>query len=245
MRVEFGSVRGGPAQGRGRGLGAEGAREVGARTAVRENREHGKVQLWEGGPYWAETNIGADNPEDSGLYFWWGDTVGYRREGDAWVASDGSSRSFSFSQGNVPTCGKDYATLRREGWITGSRVLAPEHDAAHVHWGGDWRMPTNQELDDLDRKCDWTWTTRNGVKGYVVKGRGAYASASIFLPAAGRGYRTSLSYAGSDGLCWSSVPLESYSFDAWSLYFYSGGRYSYYSDRGRGQSVRPVQGFAK
>ena len=28
---------------------------------------HGKVQLWGGGPYWAETNIGAEKPEDYGL----------------------------------------------------------------------------------------------------------------------------------------------------------------------------------
>ena len=33
-----------------------------------------KVQLWEGGPYWATTNIGAEKPEDPGYYFWWGDT---------------------------------------------------------------------------------------------------------------------------------------------------------------------------
>ena len=49
------------------------------------------VQLWEGGPYWAECNVGAITPEEYGYYFWWGDTVGYKRENDAWVASDGSS----------------------------------------------------------------------------------------------------------------------------------------------------------
>ena len=41
-----------------------------------------KVQLWAGGPYWATTNIGAEKPEEYGYYFWWGDTVGYKREGD-------------------------------------------------------------------------------------------------------------------------------------------------------------------
>ena len=50
-----------------------------------------KVQLWEDGPYWATRNIGAEKPEDYGYYFWWGDTVGYKREGDSWVASAGSS----------------------------------------------------------------------------------------------------------------------------------------------------------
>lgn len=41
----------------------------------------GCVQLWEGGPYWAECNVGATKPEEYGYYFWWGDTVGYAREG--------------------------------------------------------------------------------------------------------------------------------------------------------------------
>ena len=57
---------------------------------------HNKVQLWENGPYWAETNIGADEPWDSGYYFWWGDTLGYKRVNDAWVATDGSSSNFEF-----------------------------------------------------------------------------------------------------------------------------------------------------
>ena len=33
--------------------------------------EHNGVQLWEDGPYWATTNIGAERPEDYGYYFWW------------------------------------------------------------------------------------------------------------------------------------------------------------------------------
>ena len=202
------------------------------------------VQLWAGGPYWAETNIGAEKPEDYGLYFWWGDTIGYRREGNAWVASDGSSRNFEFSEDNTPTYGKNNATLRHEGWMTSSGVLSPVHDAAHVHWGGGWRMPTKQELDDLGSKCDWTWTTQNGVKGYVVKGRGAYAGASIFLPAAGYGHGASLDYAGSFGNYWSSVPYSDYG-SSWRLYFTSGYHVTSNYYRSRGQSVRPVLGFAK
>lgn len=209
---------------------------------------HEKVQLWEGGPYWATTNIGAENPEDSGYYFWWGDTVGYRREGNAWVATDGSSSNFSFGSSNTPTYNKSIATLQSEGWIVskdGTYVLAPEHDAAQVQWGGGWRMPTYQELDDLCyNKCDWTWTTQNGVNGYVVRGRGDYASNSIFLPCAGYGYGTSLYTSGSYGYYWSSVPLSDYK-GSWSLYFGSGDHGTNYDYRYYGQSVRPVQGFAK
>ena len=211
---------------------------------------HEKVQLWEGGPYWATTNIGAEEPEDYGYYFWWGDTVGYKRENNAWVATDGSSSNFQFYNDAISqqTYNKVISTLQSEGWIVsqdGTYVLAPEHDAAQVQWGGGWRMPTYQELYDLcHNKCDWTWTTQNGVNGYVVRGRGDYAANSIFLPAAGYGDGTSLIFAGSDGTYWSSVPYSDYD-DSWSLYFYSSRHRTSSNYRNYGQSVRPVQGFTK
>ena len=214
-------------------------------TVVRVTVDRAGVQLWEGGPYWATTNIGAEKPEDYGYYFWWGDTVGYKRENDKWVASDGSNSNFSFTSGNTPTCNKSVSTLQSEGWITADGVLAPEHDAAKKHWGGDWRMPTRQEFDDLRTKCDWVWATTNGVNGYTVRGEGNYSSATIFLPCAGSGDGTSLCNAGSYGDYWSSVPLSDSSFDAWNLSFGSSYHGSYHDYRYRGQSVRPLQGFTK
>ncbi len=207
-------------------------------------REHKGVQLWKDGPYWSETNIGAENPWDYGYYFWWGDTVGYKREGNAWVASDGSSSNFEFIEENVLTSRKDRAGLHREGWTTEAGVLLPNHDAAHVHWGGEWRMPTRQELKALCGNCDWTWTTMNGIDGYAVRGRGDYASASIFLPCAGDGLGPSLYNAGSCGYYLSSVPT-SVNDCAWYLYFYSSYHYASYGSRYYGRSVRPVHGFAK
>ena len=200
-----------------------------------------KVQLWKDGPYWATTNIGAEKPEDYGYYFWWGDTVGYKRENDKWVASDGSNSNFSFEY--PPTYNKSISTLENEGWITADGVLAPEHDAAQKHWGGDWRMPTKQEFDNLISKCDWTWGSMNGVNGYVIRGKGDYSSASIFLPCVGDGVRTSLRYAGSHGCYWSSVP--STDTNARLLYFYSSNHRTDSYGRSRGQSVRPLQGFTK
>ena len=208
-------------------------------------KERLMVQLWTDGPYWATTNIGAEKPEDYGYYFWWGDTVGCKRENDKWVASDGSNPNFSFYPGNTPTFDKSGLTLQSEGWITADGVLAPEYDAAKKHWGGDWRMPTKQEFNDLISQCDWTWTTLNGVNGYIVRGKGDYSSKSIFVPCAGYGYGTSLYHAGLDGDYWSSVP-SSDNKHAWSLYFSSSSHYTRdYCGRYDGQSVRPLQGFTK
>ena len=197
----------------------------------------GKVQLWEGGPYWADRNIGADKPWDYGLYFWWGDTTGHRPSGGTF--------SFSFVKSNCPTDEKSINQLQSEGWITSNGVLSRRHDAAHVKWGGSWRMPTDQELSDLCSKCDWTWMTINGVNGYVVRGRGDYDNNNIFLPAAGCGNSaTSLFYVGWDGYYWSSVPAD-YIYRAYRLLFYSDEGYLYHGvardSRRHGKSIRPVQ----
>ncbi len=221
-----------------------------------EDEGHKGVQLWKNGPYWAETNIGAEKPWNFGFYFWWGDTIGYKRVNGAWVASDGSSSSFSFERENAPTDKKDESTLRKEGWLTERGVLAPEHDAAHVHWGGKWRMPTAQEIYDLCDKCDGEYKTLNGVRGYVFRGRGDYASASIFLPFAGCGDGTSLIDVGegahdnnmylSSALRLVELPLHSKE----GYYYLAGGlRFTFTraifsgSCFWEGHPVRPVQEF--
>ena len=203
------------------------------------------VQLWKDGPYWADRNIGAENPWDSGYYFWWGDTIGYERKNDRWVASDGSNFNFSFEVKGI----KDLSTkaeLRYLGWITPDGVLSSVHDAAHKHWGGGWRMPTKADIENLENKCDWQWTRMNGVEGYAVRGRGKYASKSIFFPAAGRGDCTSLDHSGSNGYYWSSGPFSDH-YGAWDLNFGSNYHCTDYSFLGRlrGKSVRPVLGFTK
>lgn len=205
---------------------------------------HDKVQLWEGGPYWATTNIGAEKPSDSGCYFWWGDTIGYKRENDAWVASDGSSSNFAFGSAVTPTYKKDLVALQGEGWVTADGVLVPEHDAAHVQWGGGWRLPTKQELSDLTKKCDWTWGVLNGVNGYTIRGRDDYASKSIFLPAVGCGKRTSVEETGERGRYWSSFTKTSNTY-GWHITFDQCKPLLSERDRFTGHSIRPVRGFSE
>lgn len=213
-----------------------------------------KVQLWKGGPYWADRNIGAEKPEDAGYYFWWGDTVGYKPIGGtfnngttyvnvSWKGSDGSTLSGGFTDGNCKTCGKSKARLQSEGWIIADGVLTLAHDAAHVLCGGDWRMPRVAEIEALIDNCDWTRTTRNGVDGYVVRGRNNYVSNSIFLPASGFGMGTSLILFGSWSIYWLSVP-DSGSDSAYKFGFDPSGCGMTSDRRDLGQPIRPVQGFS-
>ena len=223
------------------------------------------MRLWEGGPLWADRNVGADEPWDSGLFFWWGDAVGYRREGDAWVANDGSGSRLAYNlKGNeLPTGKLDIPSLRKAGWITNAvaridgwtvtnNVLAPAHDAARAYWGGDWRMPTRQDLLDICyNKCDWTPATTNGVAGFVVRGRGEYASSSIFLPFTGWAIESKWEFQDA-GFLWAS-DLRADMPASWRLKFSPRGKLDprprccvgYHWDRFVTVPVRPVRDSAE
>ena len=148
---------------------------------------HEGVQLWENGPLWAKTNIGANSPTEAGYYFWWGDTLGYKWQNSQWVASDGSVSGFSFEPADIPTNGKSLAQLQSMGVVNADGNLQPAYDAAARQWGDDWRMPKVSELNNLRDLCSWNWTTNNGVVGYTVTGKGLYSGNSVFFPAVGWG----------------------------------------------------------
>lgn len=176
---------------------------------------------------WATCNVGATSPEDYGDYFAWGETE---------PKTTYDWRTYKWCNGSYKTQTK-YCTESSCGTVDNKTVLDPEDDAAHVIWGGSWRMPTRAEQEELLEKCTWTWITQNGVNGYMVKGPNGN---SIFLPAAGYHNYGSLYDAGSYGNCWSSSLRASDSYDACCLYFDSGRQSTLNSGRCFGQSVRPV-----
>ena len=205
------------------------------------------VQLWANGPYWAECNVGATTPEESGYYFWWGDTVGYKRNGsnDDWVSvADGSAYSFPMSSNGCPTFEKYNWALQSSGYIDSTGDLVAEYDAATKHRGPLWRMPTDAEWNALISNCTTTWTMQNGVLGRLVTGKGSYDTKSIFLPAAGCGSDSLLYYPGSYGFYWSSTPAGS-PYYACNISFTSDGFGSDCKFRLYGMSIRPVRGFVK
>ncbi|MBR2155289.1 MAG: hypothetical protein IJ901_11875 [Bacteroidaceae bacterium] len=156
---------------------------------------------------WATMNVGANSPEEYGDYFAWGETS--PKDTYSW-------ETYKWCKGSQYTLTK-YCSNSSYGTVDNKTVLDPEDDAAQANWGGTWRMPTDEEYEELVDNCTWIWTTLNGVNGYNVTGSNGN---SIFLPAAGKRSYDSLSTDGSRGNYWSSS-LYGDERDANYLYFIS------------------------
>ena len=172
------------------------------------------VQLWENGPKFAEYNVGVTDgkAESFGGYYCWGSSTN-----------------------------KD----SNKAYTSGSDPLSGNTDTATNLWGDNWRMPTQEELAALLNKnnCICTWTTNyngTGKNGLLCQGKEgtAFASNSVFLPAAGNCGNNDVIGQGYDGLYWSSMPGDSDK--AYDLYFYCGSPSLYSDSRDNGFSVRAV-----
>ena len=114
------------------------------------------------GTMWAKYNIGATSETDYGDLFAWGATEPYRLNGTTPIDNTGNYAS-------------SYANKIQHD-------LYPNEDAATVHWGKGWKMPTKAQFDELLANTTYTWTTISGVNGgKFTASNGNY----IFLPAAG------------------------------------------------------------
>ena len=180
---------------------------------------------------WATCNVGATKSEDYGDYFAWGET-------QPKSTYDGST--YKWCNGSYNTLTK-YCTNSDYGTYDGKSTLELADDAARAKWGGSWRMPTKEEQDELRYNCTWERTTQNGVEGCkVTSKKKGYTKNSIFLPAAGFRYDSSLYSAGSYGNYWSSSLTTDDPRDAWNVYFSSSNVYRGDDSRYYGFSVRPV-----
>ena len=185
------------------------------------------------GTLWATCNVGANSPEEYGDYFAWGETRA-KTYGFSWV-------NYMWSKGDYDNLTKycDNPDYGYRGYVDYWRVLFQEDDAATANWGEDWRMPLDNEWEELCKKTTRTWTTQNGVKGQLFT---ASNGNSLFLPAAGFRYLDQLLHEGLYGYYWSSSIIQEYPYDAWCYIF---GSSNYYMvdqyNRFSGRSVRAVR----
>lgn len=218
---------------------------------------------------WANMNVGASLPCAAGNYFAWGETSS--KTYYSW-------KTYNFCWGNKTriedacTNLTKYCPTDKQGeyWFdpSGNTYAADNKltidlsdDAARATWGGNWRIPTVDEWNELITQCTWKWTIYSDllrVPGHYVTGKNGN---SIFLPAwgywGGKGTIQQPLTENSDdwkysvknyGYYWSSSLNSDNPSQAYFLYLYGSEGLLYYHKyecqalfREYGLQVRPVK----
>lgn len=187
---------------------------------------------------WATTNVGAAKPEEYGHYVSWAETE--TKQSYTWK---------TYKYYNVSTY------LEETGWITkycnnsdygyngftdALSMLKYEDDYANAKLGGLARIPTSKEWKELKQNCDWQWTARNGINGYLVTSR--INGNSIFLPASGQ-IEYKQDYLNEKGYYWASDLHPLYSPDIYVFEIYSDRANTSSLSRHIGLTVRAVEDY--
>ena len=127
---------------------------------------------------WATCNVGADKETDYGFYFAFGETKGYSCFTDAKAFNWGDYK-FSVNGSN--------AKFSKYNNTDGKKVLDLCDDAAHIHMGGRWHMPTKEQIIELKSNTISNWVTNyngSGVGGMLFTSK-SDNSKKLFLPGCG------------------------------------------------------------
>lgn len=127
---------------------------------------------------WASFNVGATKQEQAGYYYAWGETTPKRNYSwnnyKFWISGSSDSSNVIISK---------YNTLSKYGDVDYKKVLEANDDVAHVQWGGNWRMPTIAEYQELINNCTWTRVRNGNINGYTItSNKEGYTDKSIFIP---------------------------------------------------------------
>ena len=188
---------------------------------------------------WASANVGASNPEEFGHYVAWAETrtkTQYLYNNYQYYYAD-----YYFSENGFIKKYCSDPSQGYQGYYDLRKMLTYDDDYAQAKLGGLARIPTRKEWEELKNKnnCSWSWTTQNGVYGYLVTS--LINGNSIFLPAGGL-IDYSNDEVNSVGYYWTSnLNHESTYADTWELRpdnaWYS------YRERYKGLTVRAVEDY--
>ncbi len=187
---------------------------------------------------WAKCNIGASSETDYGVFFQWGETSGisesllgkYSDEKYTWT-------TYKYCNGKYDTLTK-YCIDNGYGTVDKKTILDTEDDAARAIMGGDWRMPTSNEFQELIDNTTNVWI--ENYKGSGINGRKFTSKKngnSIFIPASG--------YADGDTAVGTIVYERGFFGYYWSSSLFTSGRsdYSFVFDFSSGAVFSPGGGY--
>ena len=130
------------------------------------------------GTLWADSNLGADAPEQHGDYFRFGEVTPFTKDSPKYVYDD----------------------------IDGN-IAGTQRDAATVILGEKYHTPTFEQIEELLDHCKRMWTTEKGVNGIRVTGPNGnsifFPAAGYRDRSSG-----ALGNVGSNGYYWSATPYN-------------------------------------
>lgn len=115
------------------------------------------------GLLWAKYNVGATTEGDPGLFFQFGDTQGYTVDQ---IGDEERQKSFSQDDYKFYVDGEYIKYNSKDG----KTVLDMEDDGVRANMGGDWRMPTFEECQELFSETDFYFVP---VEGEEIKANNA------------------------------------------------------------------------
>ena len=181
---------------------------------------------------WAKCNVGAEKETDYGDYFQWGSTTPNTDTPCDWEHAPFNNGSSSYNETYFNSVKDD---------VCPNGILAKEYDAAAQIMGGNWRMPTNADLQEMIGHTSVGWVkdfNGSGVNGWQFVSQ-ADTSKYIFMPAAG--YRSDSSNDQNISVnIWTSSLNVSQPSEAQYLNADFEDLYTFSDPRYRGHSVRGV-----
>ena len=180
------------------------------------------------GILWATTNI--QDADGNDLYFAWGETQGYT------ASQVGTDKNFAWN---------DYEfgienNLSKYNESDEKTVLESTDDVATVNWGSGWRMPTEEEMNELCTNTTRTLASVGGVFGmkFVSNANGN----ELFFPGLGVAENGRKRDTWEGCFYWSASLNSNDNNYAIGIYFDpDGGGYTNNKRRSTGCPVRPVR----
>ena len=165
------------------------------------------------GTMWATCNVGATKPEDYGLLFQFGRVDGYKYK-------DTNHKFRSNEQNKQDTGNEEIPVVSSSKTYNKNDILDLEDDAAHVHMGGKWRMPTNDQIKELLSNTTREIKTINDTQGMMFTSN--INGHQLYIPFAGYWY-SDFYCVESGAYIWSSQVHGFGTFLSYALYCYSYG----------------------
>ena len=181
---------------------------------------------------WSKCNLGANSESDYGLYYAWGETSGYT------ATQVGTDKQFTWDDYKFSIDGSS-SNFNKYNSSDSKTQLDLEDDAVYAALGGNWRMPTQADFQELTANTTTEVTSIGGIQG--MKFTSKENSNYLFFPFAGFADSGSMVYVGSYFGCWSSSLHSVDNDSSWNLCGDSGGSMGLLSNyRSYGPSVRGV-----